>query len=380
MFRHRVDACLRCSGCGAHCSDGFQKARRRQSRGESVGQMASCPSCNATRRWLLFLPMGALFGWSSSGATRAQPRAIMPPTEHLPTRGRHHRMPDVFIIGAAKSGTSTLASRLNNHPAIFLRNKEPEFFSHDQNFRRGLDWYCQNFAQARPDQLCLDASTGYTRAPQYPRAAQRIFHYCPQAKLIYLMRHPVERAFAHYVHRFTKELFPGRPLDRSFEEHIAADPVCVDSSDYRLQLEMYLEHFEANAILPIFTSDLQQDESATLRKVADFLGLDLAPLAGATPTAENTRAQFTEGRVRTYIAERIKAVPGLGHAVRTLPRPLKEFGFRALRRVGAGRKVEQALEPRPMQATTRQALIERFAPGNQWLSTLAGPPPLNWFT
>ena len=106
-------------------------------------------------------------------------------------------------------------------------------FSFDEHYQQGFDVYRSNFSHFKPGQLTLDASTGYTRYPQYPNSAQRLHEASPDARLIYLMRHPVDRAYSHYIHRFTKECFQGQPIDRSFEEYVVTDPMCVDSSNYR---------------------------------------------------------------------------------------------------------------------------------------------------
>ena len=95
----------------------------------------------------------------------------------LPPLSSHHRMPDVALIGAAKSGTTELAQWLAKHPQIGLgRLKEPNFFSHDDQFELGLDWYSELLTDLPDECLALDASTGYTRWPQHPHAARRLAH------------------------------------------------------------------------------------------------------------------------------------------------------------------------------------------------------------
>ncbi|MBC7173545.1 MAG: sulfotransferase domain-containing protein, partial [Polyangiaceae bacterium] len=96
------------------------------------------------------------------------------------------RLPDFLIIGAAKSGTTTLFRYLINHSRVFdLAEKEPCFFDAEVNWGRGLDWYRNLFVGARDDQLCGEASTNYTRYPQVPGVPERIKRVVPDAKLIY---------------------------------------------------------------------------------------------------------------------------------------------------------------------------------------------------
>lgn len=290
------------------------------------------------------------------------------------------RLPDVVIIGAAKSGTTTLAVHLGRHPSICLSSdKEPEFFSHEANWQRGFAWYGELFAAAKPGQLCLEASTAYTRMPQCPDAAPRLRQHCPDARLIYLMRHPVDRAYSHYVHRFMKELHPNRPFDRTFEQHVVDDPMCLDSSDYKLQIERYFEYFPRSAFLFLFTHDLEADEPRELRRVCEFLDIEWNPdLEADGAGKENVARLYRESRVRIQLTNRIKETPVVGRVSYLLPRPVREVGYHAMRRLGVGRRVEKAFTAPPMRPETRRALIERFRPSNDWIAALTGADLSAW--
>jgi hypothetical protein len=113
---------------------------------------------------------------------------------------RRGRYPDFFIIGAARAGTTTLATELSHHPKVFVCDpKEPFFFSHESVRARGCEsWYQGLFARRRPDQICREASTSYSCWPECGDVAGRIALAMSGARLIYLIRHPVERAYSHY--------------------------------------------------------------------------------------------------------------------------------------------------------------------------------------
>ena len=81
--------------------------------------------------------------------------------------------------------------------------KEPNFFSDDEIFARGLPWYENLFDAAASDDLKGEASTHYTKLPTYPNAAARLHAAHPDAKLIYLTRDPVERLVSHHIHEWT---------------------------------------------------------------------------------------------------------------------------------------------------------------------------------
>src|SRR5882724_12073262 len=93
-----------------------------------------------------------------------------------------------FLIGSPKSGTTSLADTLSQHPDICLvEDKEPRFFSHDSIFEKGFDYYHNKFRTKANSKIFLDASTTYSEhfLERYKRSARRIFEYNPNAKIIY---------------------------------------------------------------------------------------------------------------------------------------------------------------------------------------------------
>ena len=154
------------------------------------------------------------------------------------------RLPDFLIIGAAKSGTSSIYNFLRRHPGLHCSDPgEPEFFSHDEVWEKGFDWYTDLFAEAGDEQICLEKSTAYTRWPEFPEAAPRIAKHLLHARFIYIIRHPVDRAYSHYVHRVSRELPEFAAVDNpppTFEDHVPHDPICLNGSEYLDQIERYL--------------------------------------------------------------------------------------------------------------------------------------------
>ncbi len=189
-------------------------------------------------------------------------------------------LPNFIVIGAAKSGTTTLYNYLDSHPCIAMSAiKEPCFFDHNVSWEKGWDWYRKLFAHAQQFQICGEASTNYTRFPQVTGVPEKIANYMPDIKLIYIIRDPVERAYSHYVHRHVKELFPGKPFRQGFEEFVANDPMCIDSSDYLMQIKQYLRYFSKEQLLVIRFDDLVKSAETVLTQVFLFLSVD--PNCGA---------------------------------------------------------------------------------------------------
>ncbi|NNF72213.1 MAG: sulfotransferase, partial [Rhodobacteraceae bacterium] len=95
--------------------------------------------------------------------------------------------PDFILIGAMKCGTSTLASQLGAQPGLFMTTpKEPNYFSDDAIFARGPDWYGGLFDGAGPGDLRGEASTHYTKRPDYPDTIARMKAAVPAPRLVYM--------------------------------------------------------------------------------------------------------------------------------------------------------------------------------------------------
>ena len=114
-------------------------------------------------------------------------------------------LPDFVIIGAMKCGTSTLQAQLSAQPGIFMcEPKEPNFFSDDEIWSRGVSWYESLFRDAQAGSLMGEASTHYTKLPHHPMTVDRMRRHLPDARLIYMVRDPFARMVSHYLHAWSQ--------------------------------------------------------------------------------------------------------------------------------------------------------------------------------
>lgn len=229
-------------------------------------------------------------------------------------------LPGAVILGAQKSGTSSLHYYLVQHPAIVAPlRKEVHFF--DLNHARGERWYRANFGRAGEAGLNLDSSPYYLFHPAVPT---RLHALLPDARLVVLVRDPVRRAYSHYWHERDKgrETLP-------FEEAIAAEPSRIEADHERLasgslevsaahqhfsylargryaeQLERWLALYPRERLLVQRFEDLVRDPLEVLNATLGFLGLD--PAGSVRLEARNTRryppmAEATAARLRDYFA------------------------------------------------------------------------------
>ena len=176
--------------------------------------------------------------------------------------------PDFIIIGAMKSATSTLHEQLALQPGFFMSTpKEPNFFSDDDCYQRGLAWYQALFSAAPPDALRGESSTHYTKLPTHPHTVDRLLSTGWDCKFIYVMRHPVDRLVSHYIHEWTQRVMHG-----DINEELRLHPELVDYGRYAYQLRPWLEAFGQERVLPVFFEALQASPQRELDRIAAFLG------------------------------------------------------------------------------------------------------------
>lgn len=182
-------------------------------------------------------------------------------------------LPDFITIGAMKCATSTLHDQLAQQPGLFMSApKEPNFFSNDDKYARGLSWYAGLFANVPADALCGESSTHYTKLPTYPHTVDRMRRHLGAVKLIYIMRHPIDRLISQYIHEWTQRTVPG-PIDVA----VRRCPRLIDYSLYSMQLRPYAEAYGWQNILPVFFERLVAEPQAELERVCRFIGYEGAP-------------------------------------------------------------------------------------------------------
>ncbi len=179
-------------------------------------------------------------------------------------------LPSFFIIGAMKSATSSLYEQLIQQPGIFMpKLKEPNFFSNDEHYSRGLDWYGSLFDEAKNGELIGEASTHYTKLPTYPKTIERLQEQIRSPRLIYVLRHPIERLVSQYVHQWSEG-----EIECNIDEAVERHPELISYSCYAKQLEPYIKTFGKEAILPVFMADITNRPQEILEEICWFIGHD----------------------------------------------------------------------------------------------------------
>ena len=290
------------------------------------------------------------------------------------------RKPDFIIIGAAKSGTTTLYQYLCRHPQIYMCNpKEPDFFSIDTNYAKGIDWYSSLFENAKPTQICGEASTTYSRLHQYPKTVERIARIIPQVKIIYIMRHPVDRAYSFYIHRFKGSLYkPEHAVLNSFEETIEQQKEFIDSSHYYYQIKQYLNFFPRESFLFLLLEDLKQKPGEILDRLLNFINVDNSINLIDEKIVANKADDYPRWYIKKQLLSPIKRIPGIDLLSSFVPQKLKSNLYETIKQAKYQQWKATQITPPPMLPETRKMLLEHFAEPNFKLSQFLNRDLSHW--
>jgi len=195
-----------------------------------------------------------------------------------------------MIIGAQKCGTTTLAEQLATHPQIcFCQTKEPCYFNRVTDWQEGLAKY-HSLYEPQAGQICGEASTTYTFLPEWAGTHDRLYEYNPQLKLLYVMRHPVERVISNYAHRLVRSTVHESPVQAVF-----ADPVYLNRSRYGVQLRPYIQLFGRSQIKLLLFEEYIATPLVHLQAIAEFLGIQqdgFADVEQQTRTANKSVGEY----------------------------------------------------------------------------------------
>ena len=232
-----------------------------------------------------------------------------------------YTFPDLFVLGAQKSGTTSLCAWLEQSDSITLSSPKepmllsrdeialhPHFFTESPNDWSQLDWdadrktilsqYQQYFANAAKGTLLCDGSTSYLYSE---RAPGRIKHVNPNAKFIIILRDPAARSYSAYWHYVKTGI-----ACESFANHIRYEGgLTIEGSEYVRHIKRWLEVFPREQFLFLAYEAMKADPQACAKQLSEFLSI--APLPSQLPrenrgkTPRNLTAQLWLNRIRRWL-------------------------------------------------------------------------------
>ncbi len=250
-------------------------------------------------------------------------------------------LPNLIIIGAPKCATTSMHAYLATHPQIFMTaQKELHYFLNKPwgGWRFGREWYERQFEAGRDLAVRGESSPGYSIESFTPDVVEKMFPLLPDAKLIYMLRDPLQRAQSHY----TEELYNKHiPSDLSLQQILEAGPngpglvgenfrMIVYTSLYRRQLEFYLRRYPLERIHFVTMEEMKRDLLRVLQSILRFLEVDQTVLPRNLDKKLNEKSN-KRFRVVNPTAL-VRHLPGYERFTAALPNTLKTRYRRAISR------------------------------------------------
>lgn len=309
-----------------------------------------------------------------------QPRRqrALPHGNSKPMRSSSSRLPDFFLLGAAKCGTTSLHDYLRQHPDLFLPYvKELNVFDADaEQFASELDRYHTYFSGAG-GRLAGEATPSYFRRTDVvPERMRRCYGDAPPRFLL-LLRDPVERAYSHYLHNVSE----GRePL--SFEEALQVEQAHPQSrwrawkgyfadGVYADTLAAWFDAFPRERFQILLSHNLANDPDGVLRRIFQFLGVN-----PDVPVNTEKRLNQTGERQSRLLGRLLAHVPSgaSAWARRWVPRSIRLGVEQFIRRRSTGNASDRPTLDPALERTLRR----RYDPHIQRLATMIGRDLSAW--
>jgi hypothetical protein len=275
-------------------------------------------------------------------------------------------LPTFFVIGAAKSGTTSLHRYLAAHPEITMAEPKEPHLMIGPGWRERVQLYEQLFAPGA--EIRGDASPGYSHLTVNPQAPRNIAELVPEARLLYLVRDPVERTIAHYAQHVSRGA-EDAPIDVAVRPE-DRDSFYLSASLYATVVESFLRSFRGDQLRVIDLEDLRGRRREVLRDVFAHVGADAGFWDDAFIAEHNVR-----GADNVRLPKPIARLQSsrLNRASRSLlPETLRRPAVAGARRL-LGRNVRPEASPE-----LRSRLAEALAPEAERLRELTGERFETW--
>lgn len=221
-------------------------------------------------------------------------------------------LPNFLVIGAAKCGTTTVCDLLAEHPDVFMSDpKEPHFYSRLTKFHERRTWYESLFAGAEGCAAAGEGSTSYTHPHRIDFVVPRIREDLPDARLIYVVRHPVRRLESDWKMRLRE----GR-ASNSIVDAVDKQASLVTFGLYWKHLSLYREAFADEQILVVFLEDLAEDPEGQLPGLYRHVGVDPTFVPEDPGRERNAADDYREDGA---VASAVKKVPGISSVKQAVP-------------------------------------------------------------
>ena len=232
-------------------------------------------------------------------------------------------LPTFLVIGAGRCGTTTLCAILDSHPDVFMCDpKEPGFFSNDSHYAHGLAWYAELFRESRGKTAIGEGTVDHSKRHIHPQVAERLARDLPDARLIYIVRHPLDQIRSNWSYRRVCGVEP-----RSFKDAVVCDPDYMATCHYAWQLEAFHSAYgRRDNLLLLFMEDMKRDQVAVARQAFEFIGVPPDRWDGSS--VHMNAAESAHGL--NAFANLVRGLPAFHTLRRYVPRPARRLWNRLL--------------------------------------------------
>lgn len=271
-------------------------------------------------------------------------------------------LPNFLIIGSQKAGTTSMYEVLRRHPELFLpQKKELNFFYLEKEYEKGINYYENYFKINEEGKIAGEASPGYICKKSSP---ERIKKHIPNAKLILIVRNPIDRAYSQYWHS-RRNLNEGYTFEQAIEKYLNADywsnsKGYFNRGCYIKYIKHYLNYFDKSQILIVLFDEMKKSPQSFYQKVFDFLNvspiqIDELELKHNSSTVYNNPIYnflFSNPAISAKLPKRFKVISRWGKR-----KPYKYD---------------------KMKPETRKRLVEFYKPWNDELAKFLGTDLSSW--
>ncbi|HET6991989.1 MAG TPA: sulfotransferase [Bacteroidia bacterium] len=295
------------------------------------------------------------------------------------------RIPDFFVVGSAKSGTTSLWQYLGQHPQIFMTDdisaKELGYYCYHYGIKE-LDKYTAYFKDAKPEQLVGESCHAYLSSPE---SAELIHKAQPGAKIIMLLRNPVDRAYSLYNWMAAHGYEPSKTFEQAIalEEKRVADPGFIDDNPqgfymnyyyfrsglYAEQIERYFRIFGREQCRVFIFEEIRGKWSEAAKDVFSFLGVDSSfnPVIEVHNESQRVWSSAWQFYFRYGLTDKLKAW-GMSSGKAT------KLSARLMKMNVSDKK------PIPLKKETRKILLDRYRDDIEKTARLLGKDLSLWLT
>ena len=281
-------------------------------------------------------------------------------------------LPNLVTIGAMKAGTTSLHEYLSLHPDIYMsEKKEINFFSHNEKYENGVEWYKKFF----PLNVKIrgESSQSYSKYHLWENVPKRIYKDLGKnVKFIYILRDPLKRVYSHYNEMQAQNVAP-----KSLEEYVLKDlpkSEIVLTSCYKKQLDHFLAYFPLENFKIITLEDLKEDKMKVLNEIFSFLEVENISNEELFSFTRNTSQEKTkQSKISLFLSHN-----SVGKKInRIIPNELKnKLKSRTVSKKILNQKINHNIQ---MPQETEEKLKELFKKDVNELRSLTGLKFPNWW-